>query len=214
MRGLAGRAVLALLVLGCIAQPPVAAADGYPIEGQIALLEGAKSHLALSRVMLHAEDGREFVAFPKRDGSFVLHDVPPGTHVLGVDCMSLIFPQLRVDVNGRRGGAVTAAYADNPALSLDTHPLIIKPLAPAQYFDVRKPFSVLQFLKSPMGMMMAFMVFAVLVMPYLKVDPQEYQELMNSVGRGTGDGAPQQGQRQLPASGGASGGAKQRTRGD
>lgn len=53
-----------------------------------------KPFLPRTRVMLHTDDGRDLVAFPKRDGTFVLHDVPAGTHLLDVDCMGLIFPQV------------------------------------------------------------------------------------------------------------------------
>ena len=45
----------------------------------------------------------------------------------------------------------------------------------------RQPFNPIAFLKTPYGMMGAFMLFSIFIMPKLKVDPEEYK-----VGAGAG----------------------------
>lgn len=167
-----------LLLLLC--SPLHARREGYPVEGRITVPEG-RVPLSKVRVILHANDGRELVAFVKQDGNFVLHDVPVGTHILDVDCMRLLYPQLRVDVSARRNGLVTVSYVDNNHMVLPD-PLLIRPLAEARYFEPRQPFNLMAFVKSPMGLMMAFMVFAVVVLPMMKVDPEQYRELMEQAG--------------------------------
>lgn len=47
--------------------------------------------------------------------------------------------------------------------------------------QVRKPLDVWGFIKSPYGLMICFMLFAIFVFPMLKVDPEEYKEAMASL---------------------------------
>ncbi|KAK9826128.1 hypothetical protein WJX81_006922 [Elliptochloris bilobata] len=91
-------------------------------------------------------------AWPRADNSFVFHHVP-----------------------------AVASYADNPTRRL-SQPLLIRPLGPADYFEIRKPFDPIAFIKTPYGLMIGFAIFALFVLPKLKVDPEEYQELLGSGG--------------------------------
>jgi hypothetical protein len=58
------------------------------------------------------------------------------------------------------------------------YPLRIPAMSMVQYFEQRQGFNIMAFIKTPYGMMMAFMVFSLVVMPMLKVDPEEYQEMI------------------------------------
>jgi hypothetical protein len=42
----------------------------------------------------------------------------------------------------------------------------------------RQGFNLWAFLKTPYGMMAAFMLFSIFIMPRLKIDPEEYKEIM------------------------------------
>jgi hypothetical protein len=66
------------------------------------------------------------------------------------------------------------------------------PLSAAQ---PRKPLDVWSIIKSPYGLLIGFMLFGMLVMPMLRVDPEEYQEAMaqfKGVAGGSSEGVGQQ----------------------
>ena len=48
--------------------------------------------------------------------------------------------------------------------------------------QVRQGFNVIGFIKTPYGLMIAFMVFSMYIMPKLKVDPEEYKDLVGGAG--------------------------------
>ena len=90
--------------------------------------------------------------------------------------------------------------------------LVLRPTARATYFEVPQPFNVVAFLKTPYGMLIGFVIFAVVALPRMKIDPEEYEELLGGGGGGGGGGsangnsvasAPSP-QRQIPAAGGGS----------
>lgn len=116
--------------------------------------------------------GRRRSELARADGGFAFRAVPPGAHFLEVDALGLAFPSLRVDVAA--DGAVAARAPDLPGAPPAAYPLRVGPLAQLPYFERRSGFSLLGFLKTPYGMMMGFAVFALVVMPMLKVDPEEY----------------------------------------
>ncbi|DBA79537.1 TPA: hypothetical protein ACH3X1_008239 [Trebouxia sp. C0004] len=55
---------------------------------------------------------------------------------------------------------------------------MIRPLAKAEYYEKHPPFNLQGIIMSPYGLMIGFAIFAIVVMPMLKVDPNEYKELM------------------------------------
>ncbi len=59
------------------------------------------------------------------------------------------------------------------------YPLRIPVMSMVQYYEQRQGFNAMAFLKTPYGMMMAFMVFSLIVMPMLKVDPEEYSQMID-----------------------------------
>lgn len=113
--------------------------DGAPVK-----------EFGLLQMWLHLSSGRQLTTFVKRDGTFVLHGVPAGTHLLSIDSPTYMFPQLRVDIDPQRNGLPTVMLADDNAVKLQ-EPLVIRPAALASFFEERKAFNVVGFLKSPMG---------------------------------------------------------------
>lgn len=65
--------------------------------------------------------------------------------------------------------------------------MVLEPLKEEQYYEIREPFSIMSLVKSPMGLMMGFMVLVMFVMPKLmeNMDPEEMkraQEEMRNQG--------------------------------
>ncbi|KAJ6354686.1 hypothetical protein OIU77_005315 [Salix suchowensis] len=118
------------------------------------------------------------------DGYFSFHDVPAGTHLMEVDAIGYFFSPVRVDVSARFPGKVQATLTEKRR-SLSE--MVLEPLKEEQYYEIREPFSVMSVVKSPMGLMMGFMVLVMFVMPKLmeNMDPEEMkraQEEMRNQG--------------------------------
>ncbi|KXZ54731.1 hypothetical protein GPECTOR_4g800 [Gonium pectorale] len=145
-------------------------------------------------LILHTALGEQIKTFVDSDGSFVYYDVPPGIHLLQPFHLHFIFPEIRLDVN-RRGVLARATLSHNRNMVLQT-PLVLRPGAEASYFEKRKPFDVWGFLKSPYGLMIIVSVFAIVVFPRLKMDPEDYKEMQRELRQGAAADAGAGGQRQ------------------
>ncbi|KAG6409509.1 hypothetical protein SASPL_127549 [Salvia splendens] len=109
---------------------------------------------------------------------FSSHNVPAGTHLIEVAAIGYFFSPVRVDVSARHPGKVQAALTENRR-SLSE--LVLEPMVEEQYFEIREPFNVLSLLKSPMGLMIGFMVIVMFLMPKL-VDPEELKRAQEEMG--------------------------------
>ncbi|KAG0495787.1 hypothetical protein HPP92_000478 [Vanilla planifolia] len=61
-------------------------------------------------------------------------------------------------------GNIQAALTENRKV---LNELILEPLREEQYYEIREPFSVMSIVKSPMGLMIGFMIIVVFLMPKL-----------------------------------------------
>eukprot|EP00270_Netrium_digitus_P006441 TRINITY_DN1892_c0_g1_i1.p1 TRINITY_DN1892_c0_g1~~TRINITY_DN1892_c0_g1_i1.p1 ORF type:complete len:206 (-),score=71.28 TRINITY_DN1892_c0_g1_i1:304-921(-) len=152
---------------------------GYFVEGQILLTPDQKVRMTAVKIFL---DGGERVAFPRTDGRFSLHGVSAGTHLLEVAAIGVFFPPVRLDVSARLNGQVRAAMAEDPSTLLPD-PLVLIPARTEEYYEKREPLSVLSILKSPMGLMVAFMVVAMVILPRLmdSIDPEEMKKMQEEM---------------------------------
>ncbi|KAA3477673.1 ER membrane protein complex subunit 7-like protein isoform X2 [Gossypium australe] len=92
------------------------------------------------------------------------HNIPAGTHLIEVSAIGYFFSPVRVDVSARNPGKVQAALTENrKGLS----ELVLEPLREEQYYEIREPFSIMSLLKSPMGLMVGFMLAVAFLMPKL-----------------------------------------------
>ncbi|GFR50425.1 hypothetical protein Agub_g12644 [Astrephomene gubernaculifera] len=148
-------------------------------------------------VILHTSLGEEIKTFVDSDGSFAFHGVPQGVHLLQPFHVNLLFPEIRLDVN-RKGLLTRASLSHNRNMVLQS-PLVIRPAAETQYYEKRKPFDVWSFVKSPYGLMMVISVFAIVVFPRMKMDPEDYKELQEQMRQGQGGQAQVEGGRQQGA---------------
>nr|XP_010928302.1 ER membrane protein complex subunit 7 homolog isoform X1 [Elaeis guineensis] len=182
---------LLLLLLSCLLPSAIAGpsgpGDGYTVAGRVKL-EGATSKgftpmkTSNTKVILN---GGQRVTFLRADGYFSLsHNVPAGTHLIEVSAMDYFFSPVRIDISSRNPGKIQAALTENKRL---LHELVLEPSREEQYYEIREPFSLMSLLKSPMGLMVGFMVIVMFLMPKLmeNMDPEEMrraQEEMRAQG--------------------------------
>ncbi|CAN6459573.1 unnamed protein product [Victoria cruziana] len=149
--------------------------EGYTINGQVKI-QGAQSIGLLGKIS-NAKvifNGGEKVTFVRPDGFFSFHGVPAGTHLIEVAALGYFFSPVRVDISARNPGKVQAALTETRR---SLNELVLEPLREEYYYENREPFSILSLLKSPMGLMVGFMVVAVFLLPKLmeNLDPEEMQ---------------------------------------
>ncbi|XP_010928303.1 ER membrane protein complex subunit 7 homolog [Elaeis guineensis] len=181
---------LLLLLLSCLLPSAIAGpsgpGDGYTVAGRVKL-EGATSKgftpmkTSNTKVILN---GGQRVTFLRADGYFSFHNVPAGTHLIEVSAMDYFFSPVRIDISSRNPGKIQAALTENKRL---LHELVLEPSREEQYYEIREPFSLMSLLKSPMGLMVGFMVIVMFLMPKLmeNMDPEEMrraQEEMRAQG--------------------------------
>ncbi|KAI5586650.1 hypothetical protein POPTR_006G257100v4 [Populus trichocarpa] len=161
--------------------------DGYAINGRVKIpgigTKGLGGHGKVSNVKVLLNGGQH-VTFLRPDGYFSFHNVPAGTHLIEVDAIGYFFSPVRVDVSARFPGKVQATLTEKRR-SLSE--MVLEPLKEEQYYEIREPFSIMSIVKSPMGLMMGFMVLVMFIMPKLmeNMDPEEMrraQEEMRNQG--------------------------------
>ncbi|XP_021887766.1 ER membrane protein complex subunit 7 homolog [Carica papaya] len=162
--------------------------NGFTINGRVRIpqsigVSGLGQSGKLSNVKVRLNGGQN-VTFLRPDGYFSFHNVPAGTHLIEVDAIGFFFSPVRVDVSARHPGKIQAALTENRRGLAE---LVLEPLREEQYYEIREPFSIMSIVKSPMGLMVGFMVIVVFLMPKLmeNIDPEEMrraQEEMRNQG--------------------------------
>ncbi|KAL8090036.1 ER membrane protein complex subunit 7 homolog [Apium graveolens] len=163
-----------------------ARSEGYTINGRVKIPGVAAKGFGLPIKVSNAKvilNGQQ-VTFLKPDGYFSFHNVPAGTHLIEVAAIGYFFSPVRVDVSARNPGKVQAALTENRR---GLSELVLEPLRDEQYYEIREPFNVMSLVKSPMGLMVGFMLIVMFLMPKLveNMDPEEIkraQEEMRSQG--------------------------------
>ncbi|XVE53592.1 hypothetical protein DITRI_Ditri03aG0014600 [Diplodiscus trichospermus] len=161
--------------------------DGYTISGRVKIPQGvgAKGFVLPGRMSnVVILNGGQNVTFLRRDGYFSFHNIPAGTHLIEVTAIGYFFSPVRVDVSARNPGKVHAALTENRR---GLSELVLEPLREEQYYEIRESFSIMSVVKSPMGLMVGFMVVVLFLMPKLveNMDPEEMkraQEEMRNQG--------------------------------
>ncbi|CAD7701178.1 unnamed protein product [Ostreobium quekettii] len=191
----AGRVALLLCLLrACLASeleqaPPEADLRSTSLYGRVQVPgpQGGSRYRDF-RIVVHLDGGRRLTTFCHKDGSFAVQGLPAGLHTLDVYALGWFFPQVKVDVSVRSGtGNIRAEYADRR--SKLAVPLVL-PGNPVSYYDQRKPFNAWSLVKSPYGIMIGVMLVGIFIFPMLKVDPEDYKQMMSDL-------KGQQGQQQI-----------------
>ncbi|ESR63616.1 hypothetical protein CICLE_v10009464mg [Citrus x clementina] len=162
--------------------------DGFSISGRVKLpgmsLKAFGSPGGKASNVKVVLNGGEHVTFLRPDGYFSFQNMSAGTHLIEVAAIGYFFSPVRVDVSARHPGKVQAALTETRR---GLNELVLEPLREEQYYEIREPFSIMSLVKSPMGLMMGFMLVVVFLMPKLmeNMDPEEMrraQEEMRSQG--------------------------------
>ncbi|CAI6001058.1 unnamed protein product [Closterium sp. NIES-64] len=108
----------------------------------------------------------------------------PGSHTLQVAAPGAFFLPVVLQVSAKHAGSFRAVVIreQGPA-SLSIDPLIISPFAAEEYLERRQPFSIWTIVKSPMGIMICFMLVVMVVLPRLadSIDPEEMKQMQEQM---------------------------------
>jgi len=115
--------------------------------------------------------------FPSEDGRFQFHGVQDGTHSLNVELIPFQFATIKIM---KKGSAVKATASDVQDATVP-YPLKLSPLQVMSYFEQKQKFNLMKWVKTPYGIMIAFGVFSVILLPMLKVDPEEYRQMRETM---------------------------------
>ncbi|AES73597.1 putative carbohydrate-binding-like, carboxypeptidase, regulatory domain-containing protein [Medicago truncatula] len=167
--------------------PTPGSSDGYTIYGRVKIPSFGTKEFSLPAKVSNVKvilNGGQRVSFLRPDGYFSFHNVPAGTHLIEVAAKGYFFSPVRVDVSARNPGKIQAALTENRR---GLSEFVLEPLKEEQYYEIREPFSIMSIVKSPMGLMMGFMLIVVFLMPKLmeNMDPEEMkraQEEMRNQG--------------------------------
>jgi len=96
-----------------------------------------------------------YFAFIRRDGTFVVNNLPPGSYIVDVTNPNYIFEPIRVDINSK--GKLRARKVNliqTNIVQAQPYPLRFKPKMPFKYFQIRESWRITDFLFNPMVLMM------------------------------------------------------------
>ncbi|RVW23523.1 ER membrane protein complex subunit 7-like [Vitis vinifera] len=135
--------------------------DGYTINGRVKIEStgvkgfGLPGKHQMSKSYLMVANGLLFLG---------LMVTSHWTHMIEVAAIGYFFSPVRVDVSARNPGKIQAALTENRKGLIE---LVLEPLREEQYYEIREPFSIMSVVKSPMGLMMGFMLIVMFLMPKL-----------------------------------------------
>jgi ER membrane protein complex subunit 7 len=119
----------------------------------------------------------EYTTYSRKDGTFVIFNVPPGIHQLDIFSKEYHFGQIKVQLLEESMDAPRCLeYAFPGAAKRPVkYPLVLNPKGTYQYFQTKRGFSIFSMLKNPMVLMMLFGVGMTVIMPKLMegMDPEE-----------------------------------------
>ena len=125
--------------------------DLYRIEGKVAI-EGAKiedwGHH--TRILVN---GGEYAGFVRSDGTFVVSNIPSGSHIVEVYSPNYVFESARVEISSKSKGKMRARKVDNvqpSKVEAIPYPLRFKAKDRAGYFEKREQWRITDALANPM----------------------------------------------------------------
>lgn len=96
-----------------------------------------------------------FKFFFRRDGSFEVNNLPPGSYIVDVTNPNYVFEPVRVDINSKgKMRARKVNLIQTSVVQQVPYPLRFKPKIPFKYFQVRESWRITDFLLNPMVLMM------------------------------------------------------------
>ncbi|XP_044265216.1 ER membrane protein complex subunit 7 homolog [Tribolium madens] len=152
---------------------------GYTIEGRIFPLSDYQTSQAhwQANTRIHVNGG-ELIGFVKKDGSFVVHNVPSGSYVVEVLNPEYTFEPVRVEINSKgKYRARKVNYIQPTQIIQVPYPLKMKALAKTRYFQMREQWRITDFIFNPMVLMMVLPLVLVMLLPKMMNDPETKKEI-------------------------------------
>ncbi|XP_017785163.1 PREDICTED: ER membrane protein complex subunit 7 homolog [Nicrophorus vespilloides] len=149
----------------------------YTIEGKVLFdpLFNQPNWQANTRIHVN---GGEHLGFIREDGTFLIHNVPPGSYIVEVLNQEFTYEPVRVEINTK--GKFRARKVNHIQTSLVIqvpYPLRMKPLGITKYFQLREQWMITDFLFNPMILMMVLPLLLIMVLPKMMNDPETKKEL-------------------------------------
>ncbi|EDV25050.1 uncharacterized protein TRIADDRAFT_6313, partial [Trichoplax adhaerens] len=153
----------------------------YKIEGKVSLPNERQLEWTTRTKIL--VDGTKLIGFLQYDGSFTVHNVPAGSHIVHVASPNYYFEPVRVDISRSKGKirARKVNYLQPSQVSILPYPLKLRAKEPMQFFEQRQSWKMADILYNPMVIMMVLPLLLVVVLPKLLStnDPEVQKELQN-----------------------------------
>lgn len=164
---------LLLCIIGCLSS-----AAAKTIEGRLQFPDSAAFNITSRIVLNHGE----LSTHSRADGSFALYNVPSGIHVLDVHSSVYHFPQIKIQLLEEDESAEPKCLEylyPGAKKKFAKYPLVLIAMAKFEYFEPRRPFSMLSLLKNPMFLMMLVSVGLMFMMPKMMegLDPEEREQM-------------------------------------
>jgi len=129
----------------------------------------------------------------KWDGTFVIHDIHPGTYILSVLAHNYTFDKLRIDISDSDSLPEVRPYIPGTPLSPPSqimlpYPILLSARQKNSYFAPRQSFNLLAMFQNPMMMMMVAAGVMMLGAPYLlkNLDPEALTDFKERQAKMTG----------------------------
>lgn len=183
-----GTRCVLLTVLLLASSKLVRSSSAASIQGQIVLPEelDLTKDAYITLFTSHSDNThRRRKTFPDTQGSFEFEGVEDGVHSLDVEANPFYFTTVKLLIKDGVLKEALASDVGEAPMSVDG-PLKLAPLRVVSYFEQKQGFDIMRWLKTPYGMMIGFAIFSLVVMPYLKVDPEEYREMRKELSNLTG----------------------------
>jgi hypothetical protein len=140
--------------------------------------------LTLNSTRITLNDG-SYTTYTQPDGSFIFHRVPPGVHLLDVQCRQHHFSQVKIQLLEEAMDSpkcIEYIYPGAPKQAIP-YPLELTAHASYEYFEPRKGFSIFRIFKNPMLLMMIFMGGMMFMMPKMMegLDPEQKEQMQRQM---------------------------------
>ncbi|KAJ8924184.1 hypothetical protein NQ315_006975 [Exocentrus adspersus] len=153
-------------------------ASRYTIEGRVFPLSDYHSSGSWqANTRIHVNGG-EYIGFVRKDGSFVVHNIPAGSYVVEILHPEYAFEPARVDINQKgKYRARKVNHIKTTEVIFVPYPLKMKALGRVKYFQVREQWRITDLLFNPMIMMMVLPLLLIMILPKMMNDPDTKKEM-------------------------------------
>uniref|UniRef100_A0AC35TRE1 DUF2012 domain-containing protein n=1 Tax=Rhabditophanes sp. KR3021 TaxID=114890 RepID=A0AC35TRE1_9BILA len=154
----------------------------YKVEGTIILPADALSRSTWqSDVRIQVNYG-ETLGFVKKDGTFTIHNLLPGSHLIQVFHVDYDFEAVRVDITSKGKMRYRRNNSLKPSdVQLVPAPLRMMPRAPIVYFKPKEGWRITDALMNPMVLMLLVPMALMYIMPKMVSNDPELKKEMESM---------------------------------